>query len=111
MSTEKYETGVSPPQAAWSWTEALVVLCLQFALVGIIYRHTLQLAFLSDAWVYLGHLRRGVWTTVTTPIGCWLERDSHQRNQALPNWMYQAAPSGPVATSAPICMPYLRAIS
>ena len=69
VSTENYETGASRPQAAWSWTEALVVLCLQIALVGVIYRHTLQLAFLSDAWVYLGNLRRGVWTTVTTPIG------------------------------------------
>ena len=39
------------------------------ALAVVIYRHTLQLAFVSDAWVILGHLRTGVWATLTTPIG------------------------------------------
>ena len=69
MRTDRGETAVPRRQASWSWTEALVVLFMQLALVGLIYRHTLQLAFLSDAWVYLGHLRDGVWTTITTAIG------------------------------------------
>ena len=69
VTTVSHETDLSRSQAAWSWNETLVVVCLQIALVGVIYRHTLQLAFLSDAWVYLANLRDGVWTTLTTPIG------------------------------------------
>jgi hypothetical protein len=52
-----------------SLVPATVVVLSQTALVILIYRHTLQLAFVSDAWVYLGRLRTGVWASVATPIG------------------------------------------
>ena len=48
---------------------SLVVLLSQMALAALIYRHTLQLAFVSDAWVYLAQLRTGVWATITMAIG------------------------------------------
>jgi hypothetical protein len=47
----------------------LTVLAAQMALVVAIYWPTLQLGFVSDAWVYLGRLRAGVWETLTTAIG------------------------------------------
>src|SRR3954452_1162821 len=47
----------------------LAVIALQAAVLGVIYWPTLQLAFQSDDWVYLGWLRTGVWATMTTAIG------------------------------------------
>jgi hypothetical protein len=38
-------------------------------IVAAIYWPTRRLAFASDAWVYLGALRQGLWTAVGTPIG------------------------------------------
>ncbi len=47
----------------------IVVVLSQLAVATVIYRHTLQLGFLSDAWVYLWRLREGLWSMLLTPIG------------------------------------------
>jgi hypothetical protein len=47
----------------------VVLLLSQLALVAAIYWPTLQLAFVSDSWVYLARLKAGVWGTLTTPTG------------------------------------------
>ena len=60
---------LSVHRATRPWTVALIVLLSDMALAVVIYRRTLQLAFVSDAWVFLAHLRTGVWATLTTPIG------------------------------------------
>jgi hypothetical protein len=48
---------------------SLIVLAAQLLVAFVLYRSTLQLGFLSDAWVYLDHVRHGFWSSVTTAIG------------------------------------------
>lgn len=52
-----------------SWVAAFIILLAQMALVAVIYRPTLQLAFVSDAWIYLAQLQTGVWATISRPMG------------------------------------------
>jgi hypothetical protein len=67
---------VEPAASRGRWSGAaraalptLVVVAAQTALALSIYRHTLQLSFLSDPWVYLWRLRGGLWSMLKEPIG------------------------------------------
>src|SRR4051794_34831564 len=65
-------TSVRPLQRSFTYPAFapwLVVIALQVGVLAVIYWPTLQLAFQSDDWVYLGMLRAGVWATMTTAIG------------------------------------------
>jgi hypothetical protein len=57
------------PGAVRELTPVLLVLLVQGALAYVVYRPTVDLYFESDAWVYLGMLRDGVWATISTAIG------------------------------------------
>jgi hypothetical protein len=48
---------------------SLIALGAQLLVAFVLYRSTLQLGFLSDAWVYLSHVRHGLWPSITTSIG------------------------------------------
>jgi hypothetical protein len=60
---------IRPTFVARSLVPTLLVLLSQAALVAVLYWPTLQLAFVSDSWVYLARLRTSVWETLTTPTG------------------------------------------
>jgi hypothetical protein len=57
------------PQARSEVAPALRAFAVQALLALVIYAPTGQLAFVSDAWVYIEQLHRGLRTAVASPIG------------------------------------------
>ncbi len=52
-----------------SWATASVVFCAQLMVSFALYRFSLGIGFLSDAWVYLAHVRHGFLESIAVAIG------------------------------------------